>query len=289
MARNISVALTVALLLGGLWLGTRAQTQAPEPAAPALDIPAGFSLTPFLSDEPVRQFTEAQSVLLPDTDYAAVIDTSRGRLVIDLFEQTPITVNSLVFLARHRYFDGIVFHRVLDGFMAQTGDPTGTGRGGPGYQFEDEIVPGLVHDQKGVVSMANAGPNTNGSQFFITFAATPWLDGRHTVFGRVVEGLEVLDALTRIDPQTPSIIAFLTDSLASLAEQGVLLAGEADQTLQSYLSESLGVMPAAGQTFTVDGFTGVLGRLGDTPAIGFFPQPDVIERMFIIERPASSQ
>ncbi|MBS3965890.1 MAG: peptidylprolyl isomerase [Truepera sp.] len=287
----MSVALTAALLLaGGLWLGTSAQTQPAEPAAPALDIPAGYSLTPFLSDEPIRQFTEARSVLLPDTDYAAVIDTNRGRLTIDLFEQqTPITVNSLVFLAQHRYFDGIVFHRVLDGFMAQTGDPTGTGRGGPGYQFEDEIVPGLVHDQLGVVSMANAGPNTNGSQFFITFAATPWLDGRHTVFGRVVEGLEVLDALTRIDPQTPSIIAFLTDSLASLAEQGVLLAGEADQTLQSYLSESLGAMPVAGQTFTVDGFTGVLGRLGDTPAIGFFPQPDVIERMFIIERPAGSQ
>ena len=291
MARNMSVALTAALLLaGGLWLGTSAQTQPAEPAAPALDIPAGYSLTPFLSDEPIRQFTEARSVLLPDTDYAAVIDTNRGRLTIDLFEQqTPITVNSLVFLAQHRYFDGIVFHRVLDGFMAQTGDPTGTGRGGPGYQFEDEIVPGLVHDQLGVVSMANAGPNTNGSQLFITFAATPWLDGRHTVFGRVVEGLEVLDALTRIDPQTPSIIAFLTDSLASLAEQGVLLAGEADQTLQSYLSESLGAMPVAGQTFTVDGFTGVLGRLGDTPAIGFFPQPDVIERMFIIERPAGSQ
>lgn len=290
MARSISVALAAALLLGGLWFGTRAQTQPPEPAAVALDIPAGFSLTPFLADEPVRQFVEPHLVLLPDTDYAAVIDTNRGRLVIDLFErQTPITVNSLVFLARHRFFDGIVFHRVLDGFMAQTGDPTGTGRGGPGYQFEDEIVPGLVHDQKGVVSMANAGPNTNGSQFFITFAATPWLDGRHTVFGRVVKGLEVLDALTRIDPQTPSIIAFLTDSLASLAEQGVLLAGEADQTLQSYLSESLGAMPAAGQTFTIDGFTGVLGRLGDAPAVGFFPQPDVIERMFIIERPAGSQ
>jgi len=260
MTRIIPIALIGALVLAaGLWLDSRAQTPQPptEPATPALDIPTGYSLTPFLSDEPVRQFTEPQSVLMPDIDYAAVIDTNRGRLVIDLFEQqTPLTVNNLVFLARHRYFDGIIFHRVLEDFMAQTGDPTGTGRGGPGYQFEDEIIPDLVHDQKGILSMANAGPNTNGSQFFITFAATPWLDGRHTVFGRVVEGLEVLDALTRIDPQTPSIIAYLTDPLASLAEQGVILAGEADQTLQSYLSESLGALPVAGQTL----------RLTDLPA-----------------------
>jgi len=287
----ISAAMATLLLAGGLWLGSRAQTTQP-PAAPeslALDIPTGYSLTPFLAAEPVRHFVEASHVLMPDTDYAAIIATRHGQIVIDLFqEQAPRTVNNFVFLALHRFYEGVAFHRVLDGFMAQTGDPTGTGRGGPGYQFEDEIVPGLVHDQKGIVSMANAGPNTNGSQFFITFAATPWLDGRHAVFGRVVEGLEVLDLLTRIDPQTP-IVAFLGDTLGSLAEQGVTLAGEAGQTVQSYLSESLGAMPVAGQTFTVDGFTGVLGRLGDTPAVGFFPQPDVIEQMFIIERPASGE
>ncbi len=121
--------------------------------------------------------------------------------MIDLHQdEVPRTVNNFVFLARNRYYDGIVFHRVLEDFMAQTGDPTGTGRGGPGYQFDDEIDPNLTHDQPGVLSMANSGPNTNGSQFFITFVATPWLDGRHTVFGRVIEGLDVLDQLTRIDP-----------------------------------------------------------------------------------------
>ena len=99
--------------------------------------------------------------------------------------------------------------------MAQTGDPTGTGRGGPGYRFEDEFHPALRHDKKGVLSMANAGPNTNGSQFFITFQPTPWLDGKHAVFGQVIEGLEVLDALTHIDPQRPSGVK--PDAISRLA------------------------------------------------------------------------
>ena len=124
--------------------------------------------------------------------------------MLELFQDgAPTTVNNFVYLALHRFYDGVVFHRVLDGFMAQTGDPTGSGRGGPGYTFDDEFGPGLSHDGKGVLSMANAGPGTNGSQFFITFDATPWLDGRHAVFGRVLEGEEVLDALTRIDPGRP--------------------------------------------------------------------------------------
>ena len=161
------------------------------------------ALTP-LGAERVTQFPAAQQVLEANRDYRALIDTNRGAIVVDLEQdRTPITVNNFVFLARHRYFDGIVFHRVLEDFMAQTGDPTGSGRGGPGYRFADEFHRELRHDGPGVLSMANAGPGTNGSQFFITFAATPWLDGRHAVFGRVIEGLEVLPTITRIDPGQP--------------------------------------------------------------------------------------
>jgi cyclophilin family peptidyl-prolyl cis-trans isomerase len=161
---------------------------------------------PALSTERVTTFPAASSVLEPGWDYRARIETNRGTLVIDLEQdRTPITVNNFVFLARHRYFDGIVFHRVLEDFMAQTGDPTGSGRGGPGYRFADEFDPELRHDAPGVLSMANAGPGTNGSQFFITFTATPWLDGRHAVFGRVIEGTEVLPTITRIDPSRPGM------------------------------------------------------------------------------------
>jgi cyclophilin family peptidyl-prolyl cis-trans isomerase len=161
----------------------------------------GYQALPSLSDAPVTRFAAAEHVLEAGRDYRALIETSRGDLVLELHQDdTPVTVNNFVFLARQRYFDGVVFHRVLEDFMAQTGDHTGSGRGGPGYQFADEIAPNLRHDAKGVLSMANAGPGTNGSQFFITFAATPWLDGKHAVFGRVVEGLAVLDALTRVDP-----------------------------------------------------------------------------------------
>jgi cyclophilin family peptidyl-prolyl cis-trans isomerase len=164
----------------------------------------GYEALPPLSPTRVTRFTQPEQVLEADRDYRALVRTNRGDMVLDLYQDdAPQTANNFVFLARHRYYDGIVFHRVLEGFMAQTGDPTGTGRGGPGYAFADECVPGLHHEAKGVLSMANAGPDTNGSQFFITFTATPWLDGKHAVFGRVVEGLEVLDALTRVDPNRP--------------------------------------------------------------------------------------
>ena len=164
----------------------------------------GYDVLDPLGAERTTRFAAAEHVLEDGRDYRALIATNKGDIVVDLFQdQTPTTVNNFVFLARQRYFDGIVFHRVLEDFMAQTGDPTGSGRGGPGYRFDDEIVDGLSHDGKGVLSMANAGPGTNGSQFFITFTATPWLDGKHTVFGRVLEGLEVLDDLTRVDPMRP--------------------------------------------------------------------------------------
>ncbi len=164
----------------------------------------GYAPLDPLGAERTTRFAAAEPVLSPGADYRALISTSKGPLVLDLYQDAaPTTVNNFVFLARHRFYDGVVFHRVLDGFMAQTGDPTGSGRGGPGYTFADEFGPDLSHDGKGVLSMANAGPGTNGSQFFITFDATPWLDGRHAVFGRVLEGEEVLDALTRVDPGRP--------------------------------------------------------------------------------------
>lgn len=124
-----------------------------------------------------------------------------GEFTLQLYsEQAPITVNSFVFLAREGYFDGVTFHRVLDGFMAQGGDPTGTGRGGPGYVFENEDSE-LTFDKAGVVAMANAGRDTNGSQFFITFAPTLHLNGGYTIFGQVIAGMNVVNGLRRRDPR----------------------------------------------------------------------------------------
>jgi cyclophilin family peptidyl-prolyl cis-trans isomerase len=137
----------------------------------------------------------------PKKKYKAHMETDKGTMVIELFaDKTPITVNNFVFLSREGYYDGVIFHRVIDNFMVQGGDPTGTGRGGPGYKFADEFHPSLKHDKQGILSMANAGPATNGSQFFITHLPTPHLNGRHTVFGQVVEGLDVLMSIPARDP-----------------------------------------------------------------------------------------
>lgn len=134
-------------------------------------------------------------------DYYADIVTERGTVKVRLFpEYSPVTVNNFVFLAREGYFDGTTFHRVIKDFMVQAGDPTGTGTGGPGYTIRDEFHPELRHDRPGILSMANAGPNTGGSQFFITHVATPWLDDRHAIFGEVVEGMEVVNAIRERDP-----------------------------------------------------------------------------------------
>ena len=123
----------------------------------------------------------------------AHFETSMGNFTIQLFEeQAPKTVDNFVKLAEKDFYNGVIFHRVIDGFMIQGGDPTGTGRGGPGYKFADEFHPQLRHSSDGILSMANAGPNTNGSQFFITLAPTPHLDNRHAVFGKVVEGLDIV-------------------------------------------------------------------------------------------------
>jgi len=140
----------------------------------------------------------------PKKKYTARMETEKGEMVIELFaDKTPKTVNNFVFLSRQAYFEGIIFHRVIENFMAQGGDPTGKGSGGPGYKFEDEFHPSLKHDKPGILSMANAGPNTNGSQFFITHTPTPWLDGKHSVFGKVVEGMDVLMSIAPRDPMRP--------------------------------------------------------------------------------------
>jgi cyclophilin family peptidyl-prolyl cis-trans isomerase len=160
----------------------------PEANAPAAANPKEWAEPPAMEIDSNKQYT-------------ATLDTVKGKIVIELFaKESPLTVNNFVFLARQGFYDGVTFHRVLPGFMAQGGDPTGTGMGGPGYQFGDETSNGLSFNEPGLLAMANAGPGTNGSQFFITYDATPWLDGKHTIFGKVVSGLEVALSLTPRDP-----------------------------------------------------------------------------------------
>jgi len=132
--------------------------------------------------------------------YTATFDTTRGKIVCELFaKDAPNTVSNFVFLARDNFYDGTVFHRVIADFMVQGGDPTATGRGGPGYKFGDEFKGNPNKHQVGSLSMANAGPNTNGSQFFITHVVTDWLDGKHTVFGKVLEGQDVVNGIQQGD------------------------------------------------------------------------------------------
>lgn len=136
----------------------------------------------------------------PSRSFTATIETSRGTIELELYPQhAPQTVNNFVFLAREGFYDGLVFHRVISNFMIQGGDPTGTGRGSPGYRVRDELIGNPLTHETGVISMANAGPNTNGSQFFITHAPQPHLNGKHTVFGKVISGQEVVNAIKQGD------------------------------------------------------------------------------------------
>ena len=155
--------------------------------------------------ELAKQYNSPPAMIIdPSKEYAATFNMEDGsEFTIKLFaDKAPSTTNNFVFLARDGYYDGVTFHRVIPGFMAQGGDPTGTGRGGPGYQFADEFHPDLRHDKPGILSMANAGPNTNGSQFFITFVPTPHLDDHHAVFGEVTEGMDVVNAISPRDPMS---------------------------------------------------------------------------------------
>jgi cyclophilin family peptidyl-prolyl cis-trans isomerase len=148
--------------------------------------------------------TPPAMVIDPQKSYTATMKTDKGNIVINLFaDKTPKTVNNFVFLARAGFYDGTTFHRVINDFMAQGGDPTGTGRGGPGYRFADEFHPTLRHNKPGLLSMANAGPGTNGSQFFLTHVPTPWLDNKHSIFGEVADKAS-LDVLLSIPARDPS-------------------------------------------------------------------------------------
>lgn len=152
--------------------------------------------------------------------YTATFKTEKGDIVIELFaDKVPNTVNNFVFLAREGFYDNTIFHRVIADFMAQGGDPTGTGMGGPGYKFRDEFDASLRHNKPGILSMANAGPNTNGSQFFITHLPTPWLDNKHSVFGQVTQGMDVLLSIPPRDPSKASSpsVKLLT---VEISEQG---------------------------------------------------------------------
>jgi len=135
--------------------------------------------------------------------YFAILETDKGEIELQLFpEHAPKTVNNFVFLVNEGFYDGVSFHRVISNFMIQGGDPTGTGRGGPGYKFEDETYNNPLKHETGVISMANAGPNTNGSQFFITHSPQPHLNGKHTVFGKVVKGMDVVNSIRQDDKMT---------------------------------------------------------------------------------------
>jgi cyclophilin family peptidyl-prolyl cis-trans isomerase len=157
-----------------------------------------------------KQYSKAPDMVIdPKKKYKAVFKTEKGEFEIDLFaDKAPRTVNNFVFLARDGFYDNVTFHRVINNFMVQGGDPQGTGTGGPGYKFADEFHPSLRHDGPGILSMANAGANTNGSQFFITHGPTPHLDGKHAVFGKVSKGMDVVNSIPERDPgraRTPGV------------------------------------------------------------------------------------
>jgi len=200
------------LIIGGATVGVLAllllaYVLTREPADPT----AATELTgdrPLAAVDPAvrNDYYSAPPEMTIDTakEYEAVIRLAKGgEMRFKLFDdQSPLAVNNFIYLANQGFYDGTTFHRVLEDFMAQGGDPSGTGRGGPGYQFEDETDNGLTFDKRGLLAMANAGPDTNGSQFFITFAPTPHLNGLHTIFGELIEGDDVLSGITLRDPDT---------------------------------------------------------------------------------------
>jgi cyclophilin family peptidyl-prolyl cis-trans isomerase len=185
--KSLSRAAGIILVMTTL-LATSCASEAPEPAP-----------TPTPTPHP-KSYSEPPAMTIDTSkQYIATIETEKGNLVLELFaSDVPMTVNNFVFLAREGFYDGTTFHRVIPGFMAQGGDPTGTGTGNPGYAFPDEFT---AHKHgTGTLSMANAGPNTNGCQFFITYTPQPQLDGKHSVFGQLIEGMDVLEKLTPRDP-----------------------------------------------------------------------------------------
>ncbi|MBL8146324.1 MAG: peptidylprolyl isomerase [Anaerolineae bacterium] len=188
--------------------------------AQAAQTPAELCAAAVPAAEPAtREFTAPEQVLQPGVDYRAILCTSAGPVYVDLFETiTPETVNNFVFLAQNGYYNNTTFHRVIEDFMAQAGDPTGTGSGGPGYQFQDEFAGYLTFDRPGLLAMANAGPGTNGSQFFITTAQTPHLDYKHTIFGEVLDGQANVAAIELRDPATATTPGTTLDTVLIITD-----------------------------------------------------------------------
>ena len=225
--RNIlNAGIIIIVILAVIWIATSSQNKPADiPPLPveAVDAPPPTDAQP-ADDAPqveIKQYDSAPPMTI-DTSvtYLATVKMAKGgEFIIELYaDKSPITVNSFVFLAREGYFDGVTFHRVLEGFMAQGGDPTGTGMSGPGYEFVNEDSD-LTFDKAGVVAMANAGRDTNGSQFFITFQPTPQLNGGYTIFGQVIEGMDVVNAITRRDPQrNPNFVGDMIESI-TISEQ----------------------------------------------------------------------
>ena len=203
--RWVGGGVVILVLIGLIWLLTPGQssnvlelpTDIPTVVEVPLDEPA--AAPPQTSN---KQYSEYPPMMIDATKkyFAQFVMANGGEFMIELYpDKAPLAVNSFVFLARDGFYDGLTFHRVIAGFMAQGGDPTGTGAGGPGYQFADEFVDELRFDGAGILAMANAGPGTNGSQFFITYDVTDWLNDAHTIFGRVTEGMDVVFAINQGD------------------------------------------------------------------------------------------
>lgn len=207
---GVVAVLIIALIVWQVWPDAEAEPSADSTGATALD---GERPLAALTPAERNNYFNAPPAMTIDTskEYEAIVTTSKGEMRIRLFDdEAPVTVNNFVYLANQGFYDGTIFHRVLENFMAQAGDPTGTGSGGPGYQFEDEFDDSLSFDRRGLLAMANAGPGTNGSQFFITFNAegSAHLTGAHTIFGELIEGDDVLSAITLRNPgsDTPADI-----------------------------------------------------------------------------------
>ena len=211
--RNIQIAglaIAVVLVLAGIWYFTL------NGRGGVAGVGSSPACEPFAGIPVAAQYDEPPMGIDVSSQYFATVKMANGgEFVMQLYaNKTPITVNSFVFLACKGFFNGLTFHRVIEGFMAQGGDPTGTGGGDPGYSFQDEFRDDLVFDKEGILAMANSGPNTNGSQFFITYGPTPHLNGLHTIFGQVVEGMDIVSAITRRDPQSSP--SFLGDAIESV-------------------------------------------------------------------------
>ncbi len=246
-----------------------------------------YFIVPFISDKPVRKFDKAEDVLEPNQDYYAYVETSKGTMLVDLFEdKTPKTVNNFVFLAQNHFYDNLDFFNVIDGFIAQTGDPTGSGSGGAGYLFDDEIYTAYSHGGAGVMSMANTGPNTNSSQFLFTLGPAPRLDRQNSIFGAVVAGVEVLALLEKTDLAEPIAIASLNNSLGLLAIQEINLDGSEDLTLKEYIETKLGSLPKQEARANLDNYSFIISRNPQTDklAVSFYNKPDSIKSITILQK-----